>query len=261
MNKLIFCILFSCCFCWKAWGQTPIIIAHRGYVKGTSVQLLANSIKDLSELKSYGVQGVEFDIRKTADGKYIVLHDASISRTTEYEGKMNVKQMSLKEVKKYKLVSRKGNRRKEKIPTLEKYLKSLRRNKFLLMPHRKDISINDLYSHIKNAKLLDNVILFESSRNMDKAVTLYGNDKLKVLSGYAFKQLSDKELLSFERFLPNCYIDIDVSIYSKEYMERIISHGFGIALENLQGEQSAVTKEMIKDIGILFTDFGNLYYR
>lgn len=44
-------------------------------------------------------------------------------------------------------------------------------------------------------------------------------------------------------------------------MERIISHGFGIALENLQGEQSAVTKEMIKDIGILFTDFGNLYYR
>ena len=37
---------------------------------------------------------------------------------------------------------------------------------------------------------------------------------------------------------------------SKEYMERIISHGFGIALENLQGEQSAVTKEMIKDIGI-----------
>ena len=82
MNKLIFCILFSCCFCWKAWGQTPIIIDHRGYVKGTSVQLLENSIKDLSKLKSYGVQGVEFDIRKTADGKYIVLHDASISRTT-----------------------------------------------------------------------------------------------------------------------------------------------------------------------------------
>ena len=172
----------------------------------------------MSKLKSYGVQGVEFDIRKTADGKYIVLHDASISRTTEYEGKMNVKQMSLKEVKKYKLVSRKGNRRKEKIPTLEKYLKSLRRNKFLLMPHRKDISINDLYSHIKNAKLLDNVILFESSRNMDKAVTLYGNDKLKVLSGYAFKQLSDKELLSFERF---CLIAILILmfLFIQRYME------------------------------------------
>ena len=260
MNKLIFYILFSCCFCWKAWGQTPLVIAHRGYVKGASVQLLENSIKDLSKLKSYGVRGVEFDIRKTADGKYIVLHDASMSVTTEYEGKADVKQMPLKEVKKYKLVSRKGNKSKEKIPTLEKYLKSLRRNKYLLMPHRKDISINDLYGHIKKAELLDKVILFESSGNMDKAVALYGNDKPKVLSGYAFKQLSEKELLSFERFLPDCYIDMDVSIYSKEYMERVISHGFGIALENLQGERPAVTKEMMKDIEILFTDFGNLYY-
>lgn len=45
---------------------------------------------------------------------------------------------------------------------------------------------------------------------MDKAVTLYGNDKLKVLSGYAFKQLSDKELLSLKDF---CLIAILILMF------------------------------------------------
>ena len=57
-----------------------------------------------------GVDAVELDVRRTKDGKLVVIHDAEVDRTTDGSGL--VSELTLEEIKGF--VAEKG----EKIPTL-----------------------------------------------------------------------------------------------------------------------------------------------
>lgn len=64
---------------------------------------------------SSGVDFVEIEVRRTADGVLVVLHDETVNRTTN--GKGRVDRLSLQEVKKFSAVNG------ENIPTLEEVRK------------------------------------------------------------------------------------------------------------------------------------------
>ncbi len=86
-------------------------IGHRGAAGHAQENTLAAIQKGIA----LGVDFVEIDLRRTADGVLVVLHDETVNRTTN--GKGRVVRLSLQEVKKLNT----GNG--EHIPTLEQVLK------------------------------------------------------------------------------------------------------------------------------------------
>lgn len=94
------------------------LTAHRGF----SAVAPENSLAAIRLAGENGFYGCEFDIHTTADGKWVVMHDGDIGRTTN--GKGNIAEMTLEELSAFTLD--KGNGLKEypneKIPTLEQVL-------------------------------------------------------------------------------------------------------------------------------------------
>ena len=86
-------------------------IGHRGAAGHGPENTLAAIQKGIA----LGVDFVEIDLRRTADGVLVVLHDETVNRTTN--GKGRVDHLSLQEVKKFNA----GN--SEHIPTLKEVLK------------------------------------------------------------------------------------------------------------------------------------------
>ncbi|MEQ1563346.1 MAG: glycerophosphodiester phosphodiesterase family protein [Nitrospiraceae bacterium] len=90
--------------------QRVLRIGHRG-AAGHAPE---NTLEAIHKGIALGVDFVEIDVRRTADGVLVALHDESVSRTTNGTGRVD--RLSLHEVKKFDA----GNG--EQIPTLEEVL-------------------------------------------------------------------------------------------------------------------------------------------
>ncbi|NOZ22954.1 MAG: hypothetical protein GXP25_17895 [Planctomycetes bacterium] len=60
----------------------PLVIAHRG-ASSTAPENTVAAIRHAVEL---GAGGVEFDVRRTADGRIVLMHDGAVDRTTNGTG-------------------------------------------------------------------------------------------------------------------------------------------------------------------------------
>ncbi len=110
---------FTTLFLENTLTRTPIIIGHRG----NPSQAPENSISGFLKAIENGADIVETDIKITKDGHIVIMHDDTLTRTTTYTGSASVSQMTLEEIKQYKLWGA-NNRFKddypdEGIPTLE----------------------------------------------------------------------------------------------------------------------------------------------
>jgi glycerophosphoryl diester phosphodiesterase len=85
----------------------PMVVAHRG----ASVEHPENTIEAFEAAIDAGADAVEFDVRMTADGHAVVMHDPDVSRTTNGAGL--VCEMTLEEI------------RNLGVPTLEEALRCL----------------------------------------------------------------------------------------------------------------------------------------
>ncbi len=84
-----------------------MVVAHRG----ASIEEPENTIAGFEAAIDAGADAVEFDVRMTADGYAVVMHDPDVSRTTDGTGL--VSEMTLEEI------------RKLGVPTLEEALECL----------------------------------------------------------------------------------------------------------------------------------------
>ena len=85
----------------------PMVVAHRG----ASVEQPENTITAFEAAIDAGADAVEFDVRMTADGHAVVMHDPDVSRTTDGSGL--VSEMTLDEI------------RRLGVPTVEEALQCL----------------------------------------------------------------------------------------------------------------------------------------
>jgi glycerophosphoryl diester phosphodiesterase len=88
-------------------ASKPMVVAHRG----ASVEQPENTIEAFEAAIDAGADAVEFDVRVTADGHAVVMHDPDVSRTTGGTGL--VSEMTLDEI------------RQLGVPTLEEALACL----------------------------------------------------------------------------------------------------------------------------------------
>ena len=103
----------------------PVYIAgHRGYPK----KFNENSVEGVEGAFKVGATHAEIDLRLTADGHIVIMHDATIDRITNGTG--NVSQMKLEEVRKYKIVDNVMLAGQSEIPTLDDMLEILEKEEF-----------------------------------------------------------------------------------------------------------------------------------
>jgi len=104
------------------WSDGVMVVAHRAChaaapSRGMAKAVPENSLAALDRCVALGVDMVEIDVRRTADGALVIMHDATVDRTTDGRGRVSA--LTLRQVQALRL---KGSHRNEAPPTLEQYL-------------------------------------------------------------------------------------------------------------------------------------------
>ncbi|HWQ04554.1 MAG TPA: glycerophosphodiester phosphodiesterase family protein [Longilinea sp.] len=104
----------------------PLLLAHRG----ASAYAPENTLAAFQLAMQQGAHGVELDAKLSADGEIMVMHDASVDRTTNGSGKVN--ELSLAALRELDASFHSdGKYPGQKIPTLAETLEALGRNAFV----------------------------------------------------------------------------------------------------------------------------------
>jgi glycerophosphoryl diester phosphodiesterase len=98
-------------------GPLPLIVAHRG----APTERPENTLAAFEAALDAGAAAVEFDVRATADGHAVVIHDAALDRTTDGAGL--VRDHTLAEVLRLRIEGADG--RSHSVPTLHETLAML----------------------------------------------------------------------------------------------------------------------------------------
>ena len=130
----------------------PFISAHRGY----SSDFPENTLPALEAALDAGAHVAEIDVRLTRDGKLVLMHDATVDRTTDGSGPLSA--MTLEEIK--KLDAGRWFERKfagTRVPTLDEVLAWSNGRLGILVemknyPEREPAFIDELIAAIKRNK-------------------------------------------------------------------------------------------------------------
>ena len=134
------------------------ICAHRANtLYGKQNGIPENSIEAIQKSIEVGADLVEIDVRTTYDGYFVLMHDATINRTTNATG--YVKDKTLAQLKSFKLKAANGVITNCTIPTLEEALVAGRGKIFFNMDKVGDIS--DLRTIRKLVTLIDSLNMFD----------------------------------------------------------------------------------------------------
>lgn len=106
---------------------TVTITAHRGGAKLGN----ENTLSCIERGIASGAELVEIDVHLTKDGQVVVCHDPSIDRTTT--GKGMIEDMTLEQVRSFKIKDAAGQETQECIPTLEEVLELINGRCMLLL--------------------------------------------------------------------------------------------------------------------------------
>jgi glycerophosphoryl diester phosphodiesterase len=96
--------------------EPPAVMAHRGAMAREP----ENTLRSFREALAEGADLLETDVRFTADGVPVCIHDASIDRTTDRSGLVAL--IPFDELMKVRALDKDGERTDERIPTLEEFL-------------------------------------------------------------------------------------------------------------------------------------------
>lgn len=111
--------------------HSPVTVAHRG----ASGYAPENTLAAVDKADRLGIDWVENDVQRTKDGELVVIHDTTLSRTTDVEERFpdrapwNVADFTLKEIRTLDAGSWFGARYKgTRVPTQEEFLDRISRN-------------------------------------------------------------------------------------------------------------------------------------
>ena len=96
--------------------SSPLVISHRTQM-GTMPE---NSLEGIEAAIHSGVDGIEIDVRQTADGEIVLMHDASLLRMTGFDAKL--KDLTVQELSQYQLISTHSENSSIRVPTLREVL-------------------------------------------------------------------------------------------------------------------------------------------
>lgn len=123
----------------------PMILAHRG----SSAHAPENTLAAFELALRQDADGIELDVKLSADGEMVVIHDANVDRTTNGQGK--VSQLSLAALRELDAGSSFSEKfRGERIPTLAEVFEMIGKRALI------NVELSNYYT-VSRARLVDKV--------------------------------------------------------------------------------------------------------
>ena len=159
--------------------KLPMISAHRGASRVAPENTLIAFSKAIAE----GADFIEIDVRTTSDGAQIIMHDASLKRTTGLDAK--VENTSLVDVKKLSSGREWGKAyENEKVPTLEEVCVMVdQQNKSRTYPIKlyvdcKVINTDEVIRTLKGHALLESAVFYGNMNTLTGIKRVYQHARI-----------------------------------------------------------------------------------
>jgi glycerophosphoryl diester phosphodiesterase len=138
-----------------------LIVAHRGYAAIAP----ENTISSFEAALDAGAKACEFDVQISSDNVLVVIHDNSVDRTTNGEGKVNqltYDYLATLDAGSWKDPKYKG----EKIPTLLETLTFLKENDMIgILEIKADNIVDEVLELVYETKMEDSIIIISFSKS------------------------------------------------------------------------------------------------
>ncbi|MCA9042585.1 MAG: glycerophosphodiester phosphodiesterase family protein [Planctomycetaceae bacterium] len=139
------------------------VVAHRGH----HTRAPENTIQAIQSAIDIGCDFVEIDVRTTADGKLVLMHDSSVDRTTTGTGKIST--LSLQEVQQLDSGIKKDPAYKGTlVPTFREALRTSKGKIGIYLDH-KDADVEQVVPLLKEFGMIENTIVYCGSTDILKA--------------------------------------------------------------------------------------------
>ncbi len=185
--KRLLTLISALCITSLAFAQSdalPKMFAHRGCWSKICPE---NSLPAVARAKQHGYIGIECDVKMTADGKMVIMHDRTINRTcrnasdySKIKGKINISDLTFKELRKnYVLASPNADFRMP-VPTLKELLTECKRHNIVPMLHSKYVESYRLAQKIMGDDWVcftKDVNALKECRKFSKCLILYSIDE------------------------------------------------------------------------------------
>ncbi|MGP1274609.1 MAG: glycerophosphodiester phosphodiesterase family protein [Caulobacterales bacterium] len=123
--------------------DTTLISAHRG---GVEPGFPEHAIETFANTLSGGPMLLEMDVRRTADGVLVMMHDESLERTTTGTG--NVEDLTFAELTGLQLVDNEGEVTNYRIPSLSEVLNWARGRAYVQLDLKRTVPVEELVEAI-----------------------------------------------------------------------------------------------------------------
>lgn len=147
--------------------SSVIVAAHRGDWRNFP----ENSLEAIESAIRMGVDVVELDVQRTKDGVLILMHDATLDRTTTGKGK--VAEVTMDSIAKLKLKNGCAIRTIHKVPTLEEALLCAK-GKVMVNLDKADRFFDEVYTLLKKTGTVNQIIM-KGNKSAEVVKQQYGD--------------------------------------------------------------------------------------
>lgn len=221
-------------------GHKFIVIAHRG----NHVSAPENTLDALEEAVRVGADFMEIDLRTTADGEIILMHDGDVKRMTS--GNEKVRKLTFRDIRALKI---KGARHAdEKVPTFDEILAAAK-GRINLYMDIKDVTPAQVKPHLERFGMMRNVIAYVYSGSQVDEWTKGFDGRIPIIADVDFKKGVEQLEKNWSKH-PFAITDGNALRYSKDSIDAF--HRLGVLVwPDIQnpGESPAQWQPVI-DLGV-----------
>jgi|FEC22Drversion2_1045045.scaffolds.fasta_scaffold00033_129 glycerophosphoryl diester phosphodiesterase len=174
-----------------------LVSAHRGQPDPSAAE---NSLDSFTRTARAGPLLIETDIRRTADGVLVLMHDETLDRTTTASGRVDA--LPFAEVRRARLTDGQGRMTDEPVPTLDEALVwAKRRGAILQLDIKPGVPLSEVVEHVRRAGMESQVILIAYTLEDVRAARAAAPDMMISASGRTAAEIRAIEGLAGPRLL------------------------------------------------------------
>lgn len=214
------------------------VMAHRGMAEVAP----ENTAAALERAVTDTVEWVEVDVRLTKDGRHVLLHDATLDRTTDGSGR--VEDRTLDEVKALDAGSKFAKRfAGTTVPTLDEILK-LAKERVNLYLDCKHVDPARLVHEVHNARMEAQVVVFASPDVLRAVRATPGGDRLALMPKWRPELGPD----AFEDLKPAA-VELDAADVTPERCQAFHRRGIKVQAKTLGSDDRAEAWDRVIEAG------------
>jgi glycerophosphoryl diester phosphodiesterase len=203
--------------CKQATSPYVLVAAHRGDWRNYP----ENSIAAIKSAIDMGVDIVEIDIQKTKDGQLVLMHDITIERTTNGNGK--VSDYTLDSLKKFFLKNGLGRVTGHRIPTLEEAMLTVK-GKAMVNLDKCYEYMNEAYAVLQKTGTVNHAIFKSYYLTAEKVQSDYAQllNKITYMAMVKLENAdADKTIATFQQTIKPVAFELNFSIDTSRLLNNL----------------------------------------